>query len=773
VITESGAMYTWLFDSYDNRLTKRIDDPLIDKSSEIFYVRDEETGEFWNPSPLPIKSAHTYTVSHGLGYTKFEHKSRGIDQSFITFVPLTDSVKIYKFKFTNTSKFIKKLSLTGFFEMSLGGANREDTKDYLNTRVDNETGALFTKNIYGESFKNTLAFTDLNGGKSIFTNDREEFIGKNGDIINPAGMRRDKLSNIIHDDVDHCVTLQTFFELEPGAEIEIIGLLGGSNSVEETQNLIKKYRNISNCELALETVKSNWEDNLNKIQIKTPDESLNILFNSRLLYQLISSRLLARTGYYQPSGAYGFRDQLQDCLALVWAKPEMTKEIILKASRHQFIEGDAQNWWHEHNSFGVRTTFSDHQLWLPYVVSYYLEIVGDIKILAEKEPYMEGPLLDFINNSNWAGVPKVTDEKYDLYDHCIRAIEKTFVFGKNGLPIIGKGDWNDGLNKVGEKGLGESVWLGWFLLSVISRFVPYIKIRGDYERVKHYEITYKNLKNALERSAWDGRWYKRAFFDNGTSLGSHSNKEFKIDSISQSWSVLSGAAKSERSKMAMNSVLKNLFQDNNLLTLISPALKETQIDPGYIKDYPPGVRENGAQYNHAALWSAQAFAELKDSALVMRIIDSINPIKRSENKDKADLYRVEPYVVASDIYAKPAESGRGGWTWYTGSAGVMYRTILESILGLKIKGDKLEIKPCLPKEWPEFSIMYTYKNTKYNIRVVNNPGAFSDFPSTRLGINNLGSKEETKKIKVDGILLSGQIVNMIDDNKVHEVEVIL
>jgi cellobiose phosphorylase len=764
VITESGSAYTWLCDSYDNRLTKRIDDSLIDKSSEIFYVRDEETGEFWNPTPLPIKSTHTYTVKHGLGYTKFEHKSRGIDQEMFVFVPVTDKVKIVKFNFNNTSKVAKKLSLTSFFEMSVGGASRVETKDYLKTVKDEETGALFVKNIFVESFKNTLAFVDLNGGNNIFTNDRDEFLGKGGEITNPSAMRRDKLSNLIHDDVDHCVALQTFFNLEAGENKEIVCLLGGGNSVEEIQGLIKKYRDSVSCDSAFKEVKAKWADCLEKIQIKTPDESLNTLFNERLLYQLVSSRLLARTGYYQPSGAYGFRDQLQDSMALIWSKPEMAKALILKASRQQFLEGDTQNWWHEHNSFGVRTVFSDHQLWLPYVISSYLEITNDFGLLDEKESYVKAPLLDFTNNFSWAGVPEVTAEKYDLYDHCIRALEKTFVFGQNGLPLIGRGDWNDGLNKVGEKGQGESVWLGWFLCAVIQKFIPYIESRNDEERVKRYELTLKNLKKSLEKNAWDGKWYKRAFFDNGSSLGTRSNKEFKIDSIAQSWSVLSGAGRPDRSKIAMASVIKNLFQDN-LLLLISPAVKDSVMDPGYIRDYPAGVRENGAQYNHAALWSAQAFAELKDPVSLMKVLDSVNPIKRSADIVKASLYRVEPYVVASDIYAKPAEAGRGGWTWYTGSAGVMYRTILESLLGLKIRGDKMEIHPCIPKTWTDFSLVYTYKNTRYNIKVLNNSNSFANFPSTKL--------EMFKQIKVDGVNIVGEVINLVDDGKEHEVEVIL
>jgi cyclic beta-1,2-glucan synthetase len=764
IITESGSMYTWLYNSYDNRLTKRIDDPLVDRSSEVFYLRDEESGDFWCPTPLPIKNSHTYTIRHGLGYTKFEHKSRGIEQTMTVFVPPTDKVKIVRFKFVNTSKLDKKLSLTGFFEMALGGANRESTKDYLATMIDKETGAVIVKNIYTESFKEAFAFVDLNNGKSIFTNDREEFLGKNGEITNPAVMRSDKLSNILHDDVDHCVALETFFDLRAGQEIEITALLGGSSIREEIPVLIKKYREFSTLDISLAEIENNWAECLNKIQIKTPDESLDTLFNSRLLYQLITSRLVARTGYYQPSGAYGFRDQLQDSLALIWGNPQLTREIIIKAMHHQFVEGDAMNWWHEHNSFGVRSVFSDHQLWLPYVVSNYIEITNDSDILTEKAPYLKAPLLDFINNSTWAGIPEITLENTDLYDHCLRAIEKTFVFGKNGLPIIGKGDWNDGLNKVGEKGLGESVWLGWFLLSVISKFIPQIRNRGDTELIKRYEITAKNLKNSLEHNAWDGRWYKRAFFDSGTPLGSRSNREFKIDSISQSWSVLSGAGRPERCKMAMNSVTKNLFQDNNLLLLISPAVKDSQIDPGYIRDYPAGVRENGAQYNHAALWAAQAFAKLKDPVSVMKILDSVNPIKRSMDKDKVSVYRVEPYVVASDIYAKPAEAGRGGWTWYTGSAGVMYRTILESLLGLKIMGDKMEINPCIPKEWTNFSIIYTYKNTKYNIQVLNSAGA-------RLGLS--AKIESNKLIKLDGMTLSGNIINLLDDNKVHEVEVML
>ncbi len=755
VITESGSMYTWLFDSYDNRLTKRIDDPLLDKGSEIFYLRDEETGDFWNPTPLPIKNPHTYIVKHGLGYTKFLHKSHGIEHEMSIFVPNDDCIKIVKFKLTNIDKISKKLSLTGFWEMSLGGAIQENTKDYLKTEKDQETGAVFIKNIYSESFKDVIAFIDLDNGKGLLTNDREEFLGKGKTLSNPSAMYRNKLSNIIHADVDHCVAMETFFEIKAGETVEIVCLIGGGKSIPDIQTIIEKYRRIDEVDNSLQAVNDNWNDILNRTQIYTPDESLNILFNTQLLYQLISSRLLARTGYYQPSGAYGFRDQLQDSMALVWNKPEMTKEIILMASRHQFLEGDGMNWWHEHNSFGVRSVCSDHQLWLPYVVSHYIDITHDLEILKVEESYVKAPILDFSDNSSWAGIPEIDGSKYDLYDHCLRAIEKTFVFGKHGLPLIGRGDWNDGLNLVGEKGQGESVWLGWFLYSVINKFIPYIQGRGDLERVERYKQTAKNIQGAIEKYAWDGKWYRRAFFDSGSLLGSSSNREFKIDSISQSWSVLSESGRLDRSKIAMNSAGKYLFQEDNLYTLIYPALKNSVIDPGYIKDYPPGVRENGAQYNHAALWSAQAFAKLKDDVSLMKIIDSVNPIKRSDNIDKVLSYRVEPYVVASDIYAKPAQAGRGGWTWYTGSAGVMYRTILESLLGVKVWGNKMEIDPCIPKDWPQFSLIYTYKSTKYSICVVNKREDLT----------------KNKEIKIDGISLAGQTIDLIDDQKEHKIEI--
>ncbi len=752
VLTESGSSYTWLFDSYDNRLTNRIDDPLIDKSSEIFYLRDEETGDFWCPTPLPIKNNHTYKVTHGLGYSRINHKSRGIEQELLTYVPVSDTVKIIKFKFKNTNKITKKLSLFGLFEMSLGGPNREHTKDYLYTFRDQETGSIIVKNTYNEAFKNVFAFIDFNAGNSLISNDREEFIGRNNGIDNPIIMKRDKISNMISANVDHAVSAQTLFELQPDEEKEIVVLLGGDISFDKVQSLIKKYRDHFVLNSALLKVKEQWDIYLNKIQIKTPDESLNILFNERLIYQLMTSRLLARTGYYQPSGAYGFRDQLQDSIALIWSNPDLTKEIILKVASHQFLEGDVQNWWHEHNNFGIRTVFSDQQIWLPYVISLYLEITNDLSILDNKTAYLKAPLLDFISNSHWAGIPEVAENTYSIYDHCLRAIEKTLVFGPNGLPLIGKNDWNDGLSKVGDKGIGESVWLGWFLYFTLGQFIPYIESRGQIEAVSRYQTIRENLKEALNKKAWDGQWYKRAFFDNGSPLGSRLNKEFKIDSISQSWAVLSQAGTEEKVKLAMNSVRKHLFQDENLLLLIAPALKDSSLDPGYIKDYPPGVRENGAQYNHAALWSVQAFASLNDAETANKILDGINPIKRSNTKEKAVLYRVEPYVVASDIYAKPAQAGRGGWTWYTGSAGVMYRTILEYILGLKIRGDKLEIKPCIPKDWSGFSVNYIYKNTKYIIEVKNT--------------NNL-----TGQIIVDGLILSSNIISLIDDRKEHIIEI--
>ncbi len=752
VITESGSSYTWLFDSYDNRLTSRLDDPLLDRSSEIFYLRDEETGDFWCPTPLPIKNNHTYKVTHGLGYSLIQHKSRGIEQEMLMTVPVTDTVKIIKFKFKNTNKTSKKLSLFGLFEMSLGGPNREYTKDYLYTLKDEETGSVIIKNTYNEAFKNVFAFVDFNAGDSLISNNREEFIGRNNTIDKPIIMKQDRLSDTISSGVDHCVSAQTIFDLQPDEGKEIIVLLGGELSIDKAKELIYKYRKSSVTNIALTVVKDQWNSYLNKVQINTPDESLNILFNERLIYQLMTSRLLARTGYYQPSGAYGFRDQLQDSIALIWSNPDLTKEIIFKVASHQFLEGDVQNWWHEHNNFGIRTVLSDQQIWLPYVMSLYLDITADLSVLDHKEPYIKAPLLDFINNPHWAGIPEVDKNTYSLYDHCLRAIEKTLVFGQNGLPLMGKNDWNDGLNLVGDKGQGESVWLGWFLYFTLDQFIPYIESRGQMDIAKRYRAIMDNLKEALDKKAWDGQWYKRAFFDNGSPLGSHSNKEFKIDSLSQSWSVLSGAGKEDRIRMAMNSVYKNLFQDENLLLLISPSLKDSALDPGYIKDYPPGVRENGAQYNHAALWSVQAFATLGEAEKANKILDSINPIKRSDTRDKASLYAVEPYVIASDIYAKPAQAGRGGWTWYTGSAGVMYRTILEYILGLKIRGNKLEINPCIPKEWQEFSVIYTYKNTKYNIQVKNTSGLDS-------------------QIIYDGLVLSDKVIYLIDDQKDHKIEI--
>ncbi len=758
VVSESGSSFTWAGDSYDNRLTRWSNDPLLDHSGEAIYLRDEESGEFWSTTPLPVQTKGNYVIRHGLGYSSFEHAYQGIHHTTTLIVPIKDSIKIYDVQLKNTSSKPRTISLTGYFEPSLG-VHRQHTKNLLKIERDTETKALTVKNIYrSNAFQSTLLFIDMNQGEFKATNDREEFIGRGQSMKNPAALSRTELSDTIKTGVDTCAAVQSKITLLPGETKTIQAFLGQAENIDEVRKRLKHYRSTYSLEKIKDELTKYWQQTTKNIQIKTPDEQLDALINYRLVYQAITSRLVAKTGYYQPSGAFGFRDQLQDSLALIHAQPERTKEMILKAAAHQCKEGDAQNWWHEHNDFGVRTITTDHQIWLPYVTANYIDATNEKQLLDLKTPFLESPVPHFEDYPEWAGIPQKTEETYTLYENCLRAIKKTAQLGTHNLPLIGKSDWNDGLSNVGTKGKGESVWLGWLLYAVSKRFIQIAQERNDEPTLEWLTQLSEKLEAGLERHAWDGSWYKRAYFDSGAPLGSHRNKEYRIDSIVQSWAVLGGGKREDRIKKALSSAVKQLVDPvDQIVRLINPPVIEGSIDPGYLKDYPAGVRENGAQYNHAALWLSQALLATGNADQAKMILDFVNPLKRTETSEDVKRYRAEPYVLASDIYAEPSYPGRGGWTWYTGSAGVFYRTVTEYVFGISIKEEILTINPSIPRDWKEARLTLIHKNITYQINIQN------PYQATR-GV---------AQTKLNGKILTENKIHLTNNQKTNTIEILL
>lgn len=755
VVTESGASFTWSKDSYDNRVTAWQNDPVAFKSSEVFYLRDEETGEVWCPTPLPVRSKTQFVVRHGKGYTSFEHSKDSLSVKLEAWVPLSHPAKIASLKIRNSGTKKRSLSATAFLDPALGSL-RDHTRDFIRYSRDPETGAVFM----GQKFRNQLpgrvAFADLHSGAFDVTTDKAEFLGRGGSLESPAALRRAALSNRIASGTSNCAALQSVVEIEPGEEKEIVFVLGEAAGEAEARKVLGSLRAPGALAEARAEVDAHWRGLRGSLRIETPDRALDAMFNGQLLYQALSSRLWAKTGLYQPSGAFGFRDQLQDVIAFVWSRPADVRSFILKAAAHQFKEGDALNWWHDHNGFGARSVLSDHQLWLAYATLEYVSATGDEKVLDEVVPFLEGPSLSFSREQEWAGVPRQSAESASLYEHCLRAIAKSSVFGEHGLPLIGKSDWNDGLSRAGIHGRGESVWNGWFLGHIADRFGRLAAKRGDAATEQALASLKDSLAKALDKHAWDGRWYKRAFLDSGIAVGSKRLSEFKIDSVAQSWATLSGIAKPERADKALESAFEHLC-DGTTMKLLAPAIESSLLDPGYVRDYPPGVRENGAQYNHAALWMAAALLKAGHSDKGKLVLDLVNPLKRTDSPEKAAVYRAEPYAVASDVYAEPSYNGRGGWTWYTGSAGVMYRVILQNLMGLVIEGDSLSFSPSLPSEWTECSITYKRGASEYAIRYEKPAGA----------------KSSVLAVTVNGEPVEGKQVKLADDGRRYEIKVTL
>jgi cyclic beta-1,2-glucan synthetase len=755
-VSESGSGYTWSINSRENQLTPWSNDPVSDPPGETIYVRDEDSGELWGPTVLPIREeAWPYTARHGQGYSRFGHASHGVSLDLLQFVPLDDPIKISRLTIENHSGRSRRLSVTAYVEWVLGVA-RSASAPFVVTEVDPETGAMLARNAWNGEFAGRVAFADLSGRQTEWTGDRTEFLGRNGTPDHPASLERgDRFSGKVGAGLDPCAALRTMVELRAGGRAEIVFLLGEAATSEEARTLVALYRGVD-LDGTLRAVTKHWDDILGTVQVTTPDQAMNLMLNRWLLYQTLACRVWSRAAFYQAGGAYGFRDQLQDVMALMVTQRDVARAQLLRAAARQFVEGDVQHWWHPPSGRGVRTRISDDLLWLPYAVTHYLEVTGDVGLLDEVVPFLDGPALAGGQDESYFE-PRVSAQSATLFEHCARALDRSLAVGSHGLPLIGTGDWNDGMNRVGAAGKGESVWLGWFLHTNLWEFARLADTRGEHQRAEMWRLHVSALKAALELKAWDGEWYRRAYFDDGTPLGSATNSECRIDSIAQSWGVISGAAEPARGARAMAAVEKHLVRRNDRLVLLfAPPFDQASPDPGYIKGYLPGVRENGGQYTHAAIWSVLAFAALGDGDKAGELFSLLNPINHASSRAGVYRYKVEPYVIAADVYAEPPHVGRGGWTWYTGSAGWMYRAGIEWILGFRVRGTMLHLDPCIPRAWQGFEISFRYRSSRYEV-IVENPQ---------------GVTRGVSSVELDGASLAGGIP-LADDNATHRVRVVL
>ena len=753
VVSESGSAYTWVENAHEYRLTPFHNDSLSDSSGEALYIRDEETGAFWSPTPLPARGDSGYVCRHGFGYSVFEHYQAGIASELYTYVAMDAPVKFIVVKLRNNSGRPRRLSLTGYWELVLGEW-RHANMMHVVTETDPHSGALFARNAYGREWANRIVFVQVSESVRTVTGNRTEFIGRNGSLANPAALQRAYLSGKTGAGLDPCAAIQTKLDLAEGQEREIVFVFGAAGNIDQAQHIIQQYRGTAGARQALESVWEYWNHTLGAVHVETPDAALNVLANGWLVYQTLSCRLWGRSGYYQSGGAYGFRDQLQDTMALIHTTPWLAREQLIRCAERQFLQGDVQHWWHPPNGQGVRTHFSDDYLWLPYATCRYVQATGDTGVLDEQVHFLEGRELN-AEEESYYDHPQRSMEAASLYEHCVRAIKHGLCFGQHQLPLIGCGDWNDGMNLIGRDGKGESVWLAWFLYQNLQQFADLARSRNDDDFAGVCTQQADQLRDNIEVHAWDGAWYRRAYFDDGTPLGSSTNDECQIDSISQSWAVISGGGDAMRAHQAMEAVDKRLIRrDAQLIQLLDPPFDKSNLEPGYIKGYVPGVRENGGQYTHAAIWATTAFAMLGDKERTWELFDMLNPINHGSDMEAIERYKVEPYVMCADIYGAPPHTGRGGWTWYTGAAGWMYRLTVETLLGLQLEVDHLRIVPCIPDHWPSFKVHYRYRETVYHIAV-----------------KRVGEKSEyVSRVMLDDRLMK-DMIPLVDDRREHFVEV--
>ena len=750
LVTEAGLGYTWAGNSQQNRLTPWSNDPVSDPPGEVLYIREEDSGEFWTPTPLPLGPMGTVTIRHGQGYTRYTHTSRDLEQDLLLFVPPDDPVKLVRLTLRNDGDVPRHLSVTYYVEWVLGTA-RENAPLQVVCERDPETDAILARNAWAGPFAGKIAFVASGPPAQSVTADRQEFLGEHGSTSTPLGMRRVRLSGDAEPGMDPCAAIRTELTIVPGESRVIVFAVGQGNDAEEVRRLIGEYTPSHRAGELLGDVQHQWDRYLNALQVKTPDPAVDLMLNRWLVYQVLACRVWARSAFYQSGGAYGFRDQLQDVMALVYGAPEEARAQILRAAARQFDEGDVQHWWHPPSGVGVRTRMTDDLYFLPYVVHHYVVTTGDAELLNEVVPFITAPVLRDDQEEDFNS-PAVSSQSASVYDHCLRALKHGYRLGSHGLPLMGTGDWNDGMNKVGAEGKGESVWNGWFFLTVLTAFSELAEGCGKADDARWCRERAEQLRVAIEANAWDGAWYRRAYFDDGTPLGSAQNDECQIDALPQAWAVISGAADPERARVSMDAVEKRLVRmDDRLIQLFDPPFDKGVLEPGYIKGYVPGIRENGGQYTHAATWVALATALQRRGNRAIELWNLINPITHAMSSKAVQHYKVEPYVVCADVYGAAPHTGRGGWTWYTGSAGWLYRVAIEAILGFQVRGDTLRLSPCIPRSWPRFELSYRYRSATYRIAVDNSAG-------TGRGVIS---------VELDGERVPNDTLSMTDDGKTH------
>ncbi|HYJ79817.1 MAG TPA: hypothetical protein VEW03_09465 [Longimicrobiaceae bacterium] len=764
LVSESGAGNCWALNSRLNRLTPWLNDAVSDPHGDALYLRDEDSGLFWSPTPGPVPGAGAYETRHGFGYTRWRHHGHGLEQDCWMFVPRHDPVRIIRLRLRNPGERTRSVSAYAYLQWVLGGLPQE-TRATIHTRHLPELGAVLAVNPERGEFSARVAFAAAVGAGAAgasATADRLAFMGRCGSVERPRALLQDeRLDGAAGAGLDPCAAFQRPLTLAPGGSAEVVFLLGEAEDEATARRLLECYATVEAASAALDEVRAFWDDMVGQIQVATPSPELDLMVNGWLTYQNLSCRMWGRTAFYQSGGAFGFRDQLQDSSALVYLRPELTRAQIVLHAGHQFVEGDVLHWWHPPLSAGIRTRFADDLLWLPYVTAFYLAATGDRAVLDESAPLLAAPPLPAGSDEVYLQ-PTHSGEAASVFEHCCRSLDRSLTRGAHGLPLIGTGDWNDGMNRVGREGRGESVWLGFFLHSILGDFIPLCAARGEQARGERYAAYRSELGEALNQGGWDGGWYRRAYYDNGEPIGSASSEECRIDAIAQGWAVLSRVAPAERARQALDALEQHLVSERDgIIRLLTPPFDRTPQDPGYIKGYLPGVRENGGQYTHGVLWAVRALAEAGRTERAAPLLAMLSPVSHGRTRAEVEVYRTEPYVVAADVYGHPPHVGRGGWTWYTGSAGWMFRVALESVLGITLAGgDTLRVRPCIPRGWPGFEVRYRLPDglTRYQITLTREPGG---------GIR--GELDGAALDAVDGVLH----VPLRGDGRVHEVSVVL